>query len=1184
MQVTLRGRSSGSYTVENLSLVQRDGATLNGVGPLTPVTFGGASSVTVPAGGTVTSDPISFSLTAGQDVFLTFWVPLGSAGVYRDGGTETAAWYVNGTDVSGVVDWTSLTLSGTKTHVYDAELVEVSPAPDTTAPVLNTATVNGTSLVLNYIEANGLDTGSTPATGDFSIGTDGAPQTVSAVVVTGNDVTLTLTPGVAPGDTVTVSYTAGTNPIQDVATNPAANLSGQAVTNTTAGSPVVAWTATGQIPTGTWKDSGFDDRTFRVLLDGAAITQSGGAVQVTLRGRSSGSYMVENLSLVSRVGTTLNGVGPLTPVTFGGASSVTVPAGGTVTSDPISFSLTVGQDVFLTFWVPPGSAGVYLDGGSPSSPDIATWFILGTDQSGVVDWTSLGISGTRPHVYDVELVEVLPGPDTTAPVLNTATVNGTSLVLNYIEANGLDTGSTPATGDFSIGTDGAPQTVSAVVVTANDVTLTLTPGVAEGDTVTVTYTAGAVGARIQDGATNPAANLSGQAVTNSTDTTAPVLNTATVNGTSLVLNYIEANGLDTGSTPATGDFSIGTDGAPQTVSAVVVTGNDVTLTLTPGVAPGDTVTVSYTAGTNPIQDVATNPAANLSGQAVTNTTAGSPVVAWTATGQIPTGTWKDSGFDDRTFRVLLDGAAITQSGGAVQVTLRGRSSGSYMVENLSLVSRVGTTLNGVGPLTPVTFGGASSVTVPAGGTVTSDPISFSLTVGQDVFLTFWVPPGSAGVYLDGGSPSSPDIATWFILGTDQSGVVDWTSLGISGTRPHVYDVELVEVLPGPDTTAPVLNTATVNGTSLVLNYIEANGLDTGSTPATGDFSIGTDGAPQTVSAVVVTANDVTLTLTPGVAEGDTVTVTYTAGAVGARIQDGATNPAANLSGQAVTNSTDTTAPVLNTATVNGTSLVLNYIEANGLDTGSTPATGDFSIGTDGAPQTVSAVVVTGNDVTLTLTPGVAPGDTVTVSYTAGTNPIQDVATNPAANLSGQAVTNTTAGSPVVAWTATGQIPTGTWKDSGFDDRTFRVLLDGAAITQSGGAVQVTLRGRSSGSYMVENLSLVSRVGTTLNGVGPLTPVTFGGASSVTVPAGGTVTSDPISFSLTVGQDVFLTFWVPPGSAGVYLDGGSPSSPDIATWFILGTDQSGVVDWTSLGISGTRPHVYDVELVEVLPGT
>ena len=218
--------------------------------------------------------------------------------------------------------------------------------------------------MLTYNEP--LDVASLPVGTDFTIGTDGVAQTVNAVVgVTGTDVTLTLTPGVAEGDMVTVSYTAGPvgARIQDGATNPAANLVGQAVTNNTVVVPVAAWTAVAQNPAGSWQNSSFDNRTFRTLLKGSAITASGAPVYVTLRGRTTGSYTLENLSLVPRDGTTLNGVGLLQPVTFSGASSVTVNANQTVTSDPVAFSLAPGQDVFLTFWAPPaGGIGGRVSG------------------------------------------------------------------------------------------------------------------------------------------------------------------------------------------------------------------------------------------------------------------------------------------------------------------------------------------------------------------------------------------------------------------------------------------------------------------------------------------------------------------------------------------------------------------------------------------------------------------------------------------------------------------------------------------------------------------------------------------------------------------------------------------------------------------------------------------------------
>jgi hypothetical protein len=106
---------------------------------------------------------------------------------------------------------------------------------DVTAPALSSAIINaaGTSLTLTYSEA--LDTGSTPALGDFAL----AGTTLAALTgtpnVTGSTVVLTLAPGVTVGETgITISYTPGGSPIQDAAGNDAAALVTQAVTNNSA--------------------------------------------------------------------------------------------------------------------------------------------------------------------------------------------------------------------------------------------------------------------------------------------------------------------------------------------------------------------------------------------------------------------------------------------------------------------------------------------------------------------------------------------------------------------------------------------------------------------------------------------------------------------------------------------------------------------------------------------------------------------------------------------------------------------------------------------------------------------------------------------------------------------------------------------------------------------------------------
>ena len=104
------------------------------------------------------------------------------------------------------------------------------------------AAVDGASLTLTYGE--GLDEGSRPASGDFTVEVDGSGRSVSGVSISGSVVTLTLNPAVEHGDTgIRVSYTvptgAGANPIQDAVGNDARGLSNQLVTNTT-GAPNTA--------------------------------------------------------------------------------------------------------------------------------------------------------------------------------------------------------------------------------------------------------------------------------------------------------------------------------------------------------------------------------------------------------------------------------------------------------------------------------------------------------------------------------------------------------------------------------------------------------------------------------------------------------------------------------------------------------------------------------------------------------------------------------------------------------------------------------------------------------------------------------------------------------------------------------------------------------------------------------
>ncbi len=104
--------------------------------------------------------------------------------------------------------------------------------------------------------------------------------------------------------------------------------------------------------------------------------------------------------------------------------------------------------------------------------------------------------------------------DTTATALETATVNGASLALTYNED--LHTDSTPAQSAYSVTMGSNPAaTPSDLAISGRTVALTLATAAAQGDTVTVSYTAPGSNP-VQDAASNVAASFTDQTVTNQT--------------------------------------------------------------------------------------------------------------------------------------------------------------------------------------------------------------------------------------------------------------------------------------------------------------------------------------------------------------------------------------------------------------------------------------------------------------------------------------------------------------------------------------------------------------------------------------------------------------------------------------------------------------------------------------------
>ena len=323
------------------------------------------------------------------------------------------------------------------------------------------AVVNGTTLTLTYNEP--LDGSSRPETGDFTVSGGDQARTVTGVRVNGSAVELTLDSGAEHEEAgIRVSYTPGTNPIRDAAGNQAEGLSREPVTNETPDTtpPEVESLGITSNP-GT-------DRTYA----------AGDEIEVTVS--FSETVEVEGTpQLRLRVGSRTRTAGYLR-----GADAAALVFGYEVADgdeDSDGVSIRAGR--------------ISLNGGT-----------IEDEAENAAELAHEAVAAQAGHQVDG-----------VRPAFVGAGVDGSSLTLSYGEA--LDSGSRPASGDFTVEVEGSGRSVSGVSLSGSVVTLALNPAVVHGDTgIRVSYTVPTgVGANpIQDAVGNQARGLSNRSVTNTT--------------------------------------------------------------------------------------------------------------------------------------------------------------------------------------------------------------------------------------------------------------------------------------------------------------------------------------------------------------------------------------------------------------------------------------------------------------------------------------------------------------------------------------------------------------------------------------------------------------------------------------------------------------------------------------------
>ena len=590
--------------------------------------------------------------------------------------------------------------------------------------------------------------------------------------------------------------------------------------------------------------------------------------------------------------------------------------------------------------------------------------------------------------------------DRAAPSLVSAVVDGTILTLTYSET--LD-GSAPAASAYTVMVDGVARAVNAVNASGPTTTLTLASAVSGTQAVTVGYTPPGSGARTGDAAGNAAAALTAQPVVN-TPSTPPTLTLTAKNasfmagggmtGTDL-FDTVTASTADTGQT-FTGMvlkvYNVGGNGLSEFLT---IGGMDIALGTGSGAFNGVAHAVTLVNG------VAT---VTLSGMALSNAAMGTLIDGIA---------YKNTGAPSPALQAYSETRPIVLH----SITDSGASSSTTQVDRVATINIANTMINQ--PNIKVTPTSPTATFTP--GTTTRVTFTVEVTaamslVGSIINFNVGAPTGWTvdNLTLDGLAPTLTGVIplgthtlTFDVTasGTNTSGAfplsVYTTSVGAMTGYTGVSGSVMMTVVSGP-----ILQSATVNGTTMVLTYDSA--LDAANPPGAGSFAVKIGGTTVAVTNVAVDGANktVTLTLATAAANGDTVTVAYadpTTGNDTNAVQNAGGIDSAGFTAHTVTNTTpDTTPPSLVSALLNGTVLTLTYSEALN---GSAPAASAFAVSVGGTARTVGSVTTSGKTVTLALDAGAAPYQTVTVSYTPpGSGAVTaDAAGNAAGALSGQTV-------------------------------------------------------------------------------------------------------------------------------------------------------------------------------------
>ena len=543
-------------------------------------------------------------------------------------------------------------------------------------------------------------------------------------------------------------------------------------------------------------------------------------------------------------------------------------------------------------------------------------------------------------------------PDTTAPTVLDASVNGTTLTVTFSET--MSSTKAPDSA-WAVSVAGNSVSVSSYTLSDNTAILTLASAVVGGDAVTLGYTKPGSGDTLKDTSDNELATFSNQSVTNNTPD--PSTPTGTI--------QVTPSGTLTIDEGASGNLSVSLSTQPNadvTVS-LAKTNADVTLSATSLTFTSSNWDTSQTVTVSAAQDADTNN--------------DSDTITLTATGGI------DASSVAKAVTITDDDSADTTPPTITGITRQTPATSPTNADSLTW---------------RVSFSEAVSNVDNADFSVSGDSGNLgspTLSVAQDGSNNAW------DVSASGGNLATYNGTVTLGLASNQD-IADSADNALSTTLPG--DAANTYVL---DNAAPTVLDASVNGTTLTVTFSEA--LDSTQMSPAGFWAADVAGRSGNVnpSSYTLLGNTATLTLNAAITAGETLTLGYLKPSSGATLQDLAGNELASFFSQSVTNNTpDTTAPTVLDASVNGATLTVTFSETMDSTKASDSA---WAVSVAGNSVSVSSYTLSDNTAILTLASAVVGGDAVTLGYTkpGSGDTLKDTSDNELATFSNRSVTNNT---------------------------------------------------------------------------------------------------------------------------------------------------------------------------------